>query len=150
MDLLTAFAERLRLMPDVATWKHLNGKDIDDPGREQQLLNLLEEKGKALGLNPLLVRAFFQSQFEAAKLYQKQYIRSQGEKLRLAKASDLNQETRPKISALTNKILKLLGGLNHDDRSVYLSGALLKNHSEILKEFDKDVIALTLSTIKTR
>jgi chorismate mutase len=68
--LLRLMGRRLALMHDVARWKWNAGKPITDPERERDLLRSVVERGRAKGLDPDRVCAFFAAQIEAARLVQ--------------------------------------------------------------------------------
>jgi chorismate mutase len=68
--LLTFMRQRLALMHDVARWKWTADKPIQDSRRERELLEGVVERGRVRGLDPVLVRAFFAAQMEAARLVQ--------------------------------------------------------------------------------
>jgi chorismate mutase len=68
--LLHLMEQRLALMHDVARWKWNAGKPITDPDRERESLQSVVELGRGKGLDPDLVRSFFTSQMEAARLVQ--------------------------------------------------------------------------------
>ena len=68
--LLSLMARRLALMHDVARWKWNEGKPILDAERERESLAAVVERGRARGLDPALVRAFFAAQMKAARLVQ--------------------------------------------------------------------------------
>ena len=68
--LLRLMQQRLTLMHDVARWKWNAGVAITDPQRERELLHSVVEHGRRKGLDPALVRPFFEAQMEAARLVQ--------------------------------------------------------------------------------
>jgi chorismate mutase len=68
--LLSLMRQRLALMHDVARWKWNAGKPITDPKRERELLQSVVQRGRGKGLDPDLVRSFFEAQMEAARLVQ--------------------------------------------------------------------------------
>ncbi|MEV6640634.1 gamma subclass chorismate mutase AroQ [Amycolatopsis sp. NPDC051371] len=63
--------ERLRVSDDVAAAKFGTGSPIDDPAREQQVLDHVRNQAGALGLDPEAVTAFFRDQITASKVVQK-------------------------------------------------------------------------------
>ncbi|KAA9156020.1 chorismate mutase [Amycolatopsis acidicola] len=63
--------ERLRVSDDVAAAKFGTGSPIDDPAREQQVLDHVRDQATALGLAPAATAAFFQDQITASKVVQK-------------------------------------------------------------------------------
>jgi chorismate mutase len=99
--------ERLDLMTDVARAKWNGKRPIDDPQREQALLDDLAVRAFAAGVDPEPVRAFFRDHIEAAKILQRQRFdewRAGGQK-EFAAAPDLAADLRPRIDATTNQLL---------------------------------------------
>lgn len=60
-------AKRLELSKQLAIYKWNNQIAIDEPKKEEAFLASMEEKASKKGLDPKIVRSFFQSQIEAAK-----------------------------------------------------------------------------------
>jgi len=63
---------RLALMEEVSKAKWNTGSAIEDPEREQKLLQDVEAKARQADLPPQWVQHFFRLQIEAAKLVQYQ------------------------------------------------------------------------------
>lgn len=63
--------ERLRVSDDVAAAKFGTDSPIDDPAREQQVLDQVRRQAAALGLAPDSAVAFFRDQITASKMVQK-------------------------------------------------------------------------------
>ncbi|MGC5562173.1 chorismate mutase [Streptomyces sp. FR-108] len=63
--------ERLQIGDDVAAAKFGTDSPIEDPVREQQVLEQVRAKAEALGVNPDAAAAFFQDQITASKIVQK-------------------------------------------------------------------------------
>ncbi len=63
--------ERLRVSDDVAAAKFGTDSPIDDPAREQQVLDQVRRQAAALGLDPDSAAAFFRDQLTASKVVQK-------------------------------------------------------------------------------
>ena len=108
--LLGLMRARLVVMHDVARRKWADRSPIEDPGREEALLRAVEDRGKALGLDPPRTRAFFRAQIEAAKLVQRADFRRWGADRRGpdADAPDLAGVLRPRIDALNRDLLAAL------------------------------------------
>jgi chorismate mutase-like protein len=68
--LLRLMQQRLTLMHEVARWKWNAGQPVTDAQRERELLHSVVERGRGKGLDPELVRSFFSTQLEAARLVQ--------------------------------------------------------------------------------
>ena len=102
--------ERLSLMTGVARAKWNNGSAIEDPVREQQLLNDVGSKAQALGLSAEWAQHFFRLQIEAAK--EVQYClfaqwTAAGQKP-FQEVQDLRTTIRPELDRLTVQILQEL------------------------------------------
>ncbi|MBB4684386.1 chorismate mutase [Amycolatopsis jiangsuensis] len=63
--------ERLRVGDDVAAAKFGTDSPIDDPAREEQVLNQVREQAGAIGLDPDAAAAFFRDQITASKVVQR-------------------------------------------------------------------------------
>lgn len=63
--------ERLRVSDDVAAAKFGTDSPIDDPAREQQVLDQVRTQAGALGLAPDAAAAFFRDQITASKVVQR-------------------------------------------------------------------------------
>jgi chorismate mutase-like protein len=103
-------ANRLALMPDVARHKWNQRSAIDDPVREQQIIDGLKREAEAMGVPAKWAERFFRAQIEAAKLIQRDLFArwerdGQGT---FADAPDLVSVTRPKLDALTPQLLREL------------------------------------------
>ncbi|WP_344864984.1 chorismate mutase [Amycolatopsis ultiminotia] len=63
--------KRLLVSDDVAAAKFGTDSPIDDPVREQQVLDQVRDQATELGLDPVAATAFFQDQITASKVVQK-------------------------------------------------------------------------------
>ncbi|WP_235079673.1 chorismate mutase [Amycolatopsis orientalis] len=63
--------ERLRVSDDVAAAKFGSDSPIDDPAREQQVLDEVRRQAAALGLAPDAAAMFFRDQITASKIVQR-------------------------------------------------------------------------------
>lgn len=102
--------ERLALMPDVARFKWNTRAAIEDLGREQQIIDGWKGEAAALGVPAAWAERFFRAQIEAAKVIQRQLFaqwRGAGQGT-FADAPDLATVTRPKLDALTPRLLREL------------------------------------------
>ncbi|WP_329340432.1 chorismate mutase [Streptomyces sp. NBC_01352] len=104
------FAERLLLADKVAAAKYGTDKPIDDPAREQQVLDDVAARAVGLGLDPDAVTAVFRDQIEANKLVQRGlYARWDAHpELRPTERPDLVQEVRPALDLITTRVLAAL------------------------------------------
>ncbi|MGP4010865.1 chorismate mutase [Streptomyces sp. 4N124] len=104
------FAERLLLADKVAAAKYGTDKPIDDPVREQQILDDVAARATGLGLDPAAVQAVFRDQIEANKLVQRGlYIRWDAHpEERPTERPDLVTEVRPQLDRITTELLTAL------------------------------------------
>ncbi|MER5389063.1 chorismate mutase [Saccharopolyspora sp. NPDC002686] len=68
--LLHSAAERVATSDQVAAAKWGTGQPIDDPAREQQVLDAVARKSAELGLDPAESKRIFRDQIEASKVVQ--------------------------------------------------------------------------------
>jgi chorismate mutase len=71
LPLIESAADRVQVADRVAAAKFGTTQPIDDPAREQEVLDTMAAKAHALGLDPAAVIAFFRDQIEANKLVQR-------------------------------------------------------------------------------
>ncbi|WP_336605613.1 chorismate mutase [Streptomyces sp. BA2] len=104
------FAERLLIADKVAAAKYGSGRPIDDPAREQKILDDVAARALALGLAPDAAVAVFRDQMEANKLVQRGlYTRwDEHPDERPAQRPDLDKEVRPALDRITTQILTTL------------------------------------------
>lgn len=103
-------AERLLVADKVAAAKYGTGRPIDDPAREQKILDDVAVRAGALGLDPDAVAAVFRDQIEANKLVQRGlYARWDAHpEDRPAQRPDLDKEVRPALDRITTQLLNTL------------------------------------------
>jgi chorismate mutase-like protein len=101
---------RLALMEEVSRAKWNNGSAIEDPEREQKVLQDVESKAKQVGLPSQWVQHFFRLQIEAAKLVQYQLFSQwrSSDQTSFSKTMDLNSQIRPQLDQITAAILAAL------------------------------------------
>ncbi len=104
------FAERLLVADKVAAAKYGTDKPIDDPVREQQILDGVAARATGLGLDPAAVQAVFRDQIEANKLVQRGlYARWDAHPdERPTERPDLVKEVRPQLDRITTELLDAL------------------------------------------
>lgn len=97
--------ERLLLARDVAASKFLTDAPVDDPAREEQVLEDVRELAATVGLDPDDIAAFFRDQFAASKLVQ--------EELFARWTADPAQAptTRPDLDGVRHQLDQLTGRL---------------------------------------
>ncbi|ELP67130.1 chorismate mutase [Streptomyces turgidiscabies] len=104
------FAERLLVADKVAAAKYGTDKPIDDPVREQQILDDVSARAVGLGLDPAAVAAVFRDQIEANKVVQRGLYRrwDAHPELRPTERPDLVKEVRPILDRITTELLDAL------------------------------------------
>ena len=108
--LCRVIGERLAVMPDVARYKWNAKLAIDDPARERQLLAIWRISAVEFGISPEWAEPFMRAQIEAAKVIQRELF-AQWERAgqgALADAPDLATVIRPRLDALTPRLLREL------------------------------------------
>lgn len=101
--LVALAAERVLLADRVAAAKYGTGAPIDDPSREQQVLDAAAEEADGLGLDPDEARAVFKDQIEANKVVQRALFR----------AWDSGAARPPAHRPTLGEIRPLIDGVNH-------------------------------------
>ncbi|GAA4510609.1 hypothetical protein GCM10023191_073510 [Actinoallomurus oryzae] len=97
--------QRLRVSDDVAASKFGTGSPIDDPAREQQVLEQVRNQAGDLGLDPVSATAFFQDQIAASKVVQK------GLFARWTAHPEEAPTTRPDLGQIRTRLDQLTTGL---------------------------------------
>ncbi|WP_349498015.1 chorismate mutase [Actinoallomurus iriomotensis] len=97
--------QRLRVSDDVAASKFGTGSPIDDPAREQQVLEQVRNQAGDLGLDPVSATAFFQDQITASKVVQK------GLFTRWAAHPEEAPTTRPDLGQIRTRLDQLTADL---------------------------------------
>jgi chorismate mutase len=108
---LTDLAVRRILLGDkVAAAKFGTSQPIDDPVREQQVLDQVATRSTAMGLPPEASVRFFRAQIEANKIVQRGLFRywTRYPARQPAKRPDLATEVRPQLDRITVEILQQL------------------------------------------
>ncbi|KUO20243.1 gamma subclass chorismate mutase AroQ [Streptomyces dysideae] len=104
------FAERLLIADKVAAAKYGTDRPIDDPAREQKILDDVAARAVGLGLDPEAVMAVFRDQIEANKLVQRGLYAwwDAHPEERPAERPDLDTEVRPALDLITTRLLEAL------------------------------------------
>lgn len=104
------FAERLLIADKVAAAKYGTDRPVDDPAREQRILDDAAARAVGLGLDPATVVAVFGDQIEANKLVQRGlYTRWDAHpERRPTRRPDLDKEIRPALDRITTQLLNTL------------------------------------------
>jgi chorismate mutase len=106
--LLQLIDQRLDVAPMVAKAKWNSGGAVNDPPREQLILDAVT--AEASGLDAVFVRRFFQAQFDASKALQlglHAQWRQQGAG-KFNDAPDLGRDVRPLLDQLTPQLIATL------------------------------------------
>lgn len=101
-------ARRLALAVDVAAVKFANGQQVDDPAREQQILDWVAAESGEGGRDARV--AFFRDQMAANKIIQRgllAYWRVHPEDVR-GRPRDLDGEIRSALDSINNRLLPLV------------------------------------------
>jgi chorismate mutase len=98
--------QRLLIGDDVAASKYFSGKPVDDPVREEQILESVRASAVQLGIDPGSTAAFFRAQIEASKVVQRGLLADWAAHPDKAPATgpDLNV-IREKLDTLTTQLL---------------------------------------------
>jgi chorismate mutase len=103
-------AERILLADKVAAAKFGTTQPIDDPVREQQVLDSVATMSHSIGIDPAVSVQFFRDQIEANKVVQRG-LYSKWEaypELRPTHRPDLSTEVRPQLDQITGEMLQQL------------------------------------------
>ncbi|HEY3561753.1 MAG TPA: gamma subclass chorismate mutase AroQ [Kribbella sp.] len=98
--------QRILVGDDVAASKYFSGKPVEDPVREQQIIDSVRASAVQLGIDPDSTAAFFRAQIEASKVVQRGLLSYWAAHPDKAPASgpDLNV-IRQKLDSLTTQLL---------------------------------------------
>ncbi|KPI27200.1 chorismate mutase [Actinobacteria bacterium OK074] len=110
LPLTELFAQRLLLADKVAAAKYGTDKPIDDPVREQAILDDVAARAVPLGLDPDAVTAVFRDQIEANKVVQRGlYARWDAHPEEIpTERPDLVTVIRPQLDRITTELLTAL------------------------------------------
>lgn len=110
--LMNGILERLAIGEAVARTKFASGKPVQDPPREQALLDNVGERAAQFGLTPAQARTFFRLQIEAGKLLQTALLaRWKRDGQAPGEPVDLNTRLRPALDRLGTSLMHDLGRL---------------------------------------
>jgi endo-1,4-beta-xylanase len=117
VQLAALIDERLSIVTEVARAKWNTQAAIEDPAREQALLQSLRERATALGVPAATVDRFFGAQIEAAKVLQRELHARwrQQRQGQFAGVADLARDIRPEIDRITSRMLETLAQLPGND-----------------------------------
>jgi len=108
--LLVLIKDRLEVAPEVARTKWNTKAPIDDPLRNQQIIEGVAKAATDYGLDPQVASAFFRAQIEASQAVQNALHAEWTAKGQppFAKVADLGQDIRPTLDRLTPALLRAL------------------------------------------
>jgi chorismate mutase-like protein len=108
--LRSIIAERLALMPDVARHKWNHELPVEDLAREAVILEATVKKAQVVGLERAYAVRVVSAQMTASKRIQSQLIEAwqKADAVIFEAAPDLATDIRPKIGAITPKLLALV------------------------------------------
>ncbi|RQH09763.1 chorismate mutase [Paraburkholderia dinghuensis] len=108
-SLIALVAQRLSLAEPVALWKWANHKPITDAPREAALLDDVQKRASAAGIDPAFARTFFRDQIDASTQVQNALFETWRESQAPAgPAPDLATVTRPQLDRLTGQLVSAL------------------------------------------
>lgn len=144
---------RVMLSDLVAAAKFGTGQQIDDPVREQQIIDAVVAESVRRGMPSEPPARFFRAQIEASKIVQnglfKRWARHPGE--RPARTPDLATEVRPQLDLLTEQILGQLHATVELWRPTMLCGIWrLDDIVHPLDELHRHAVAVSLRPIFVR
>jgi chorismate mutase len=145
--LLRLIAQRLDVAPLVARSKWSSGGPVDDPAREQLILEEVQKQAFAIGLTPQFAAAFFQSQFDAGKLIQRQLHQEWQHHAPLSPVPDLAKDVRPILDTLSPQLLTAIKQVKADVCLPYMQ-RLLQAEASPLAKFDAKVRGVAVRTLQ--
>jgi chorismate mutase len=133
-QLLSLQKTRLDVAAPVARSKWNSHAPIDDPAREQAILDDVATRAQQAGLDGQWARRFFQDQFDAGKIVQRDLHRQWKLEQRapFANPPHLAREVRPVLDRLTPELLAALATLKGRWCDPAVAGALDELAPEIL------------------
>jgi chorismate mutase len=109
-SLVQTSAQRLQIARKVALAKWYSGARVEDPSREEEVIQKAVTDGKSMGLESAQVEEFFKAQIEANKLIQYSLLanwRRDGRAPGHA-AADLAKEIRPQLDDIEKQLIQEL------------------------------------------
>jgi chorismate mutase len=108
-SLIALVAQRLSLAEPVAQWKWAHHKPITDAPREAALLDDVQKRALAAGIDPAFARAFFRDQIDASTQVQEALFETwRASQAPAGPAPDLDTVTRPQLDRLTGQLVGAL------------------------------------------
>ena len=108
--LLQLISERLDMAPEVARAKWNTKTPIEDPSREERIIDAVLKRAGEYRLDPQVVKAFFIAQMEASKVIQNALHAEWVAKNQppFTKTADLVKDIRPALNQLTPAMMQAL------------------------------------------
>ncbi|HKS43777.1 MAG TPA: chorismate mutase [Amycolatopsis sp.] len=126
LPLIESSADRVRLADQVAAAKFGTTQPIDDPAREQQVLDAMAAKAPSLGLDPAAVTTFFRDQIEANKIVQRgRYAYWTAHPDRAPTSRPDLSAIRPRIDQVNNTLLQELSDIAPARTNVFCDARVL-------------------------
>jgi chorismate mutase len=151
-DLVQISADRLQLARKVALAKWDSGASVEDPAREQQVIDAAVKQGQESGLDASWVANFFKAQIEANKVIQYSLLSTW---LGIGQAPahspvDLTKEIRPQLDRIQVQLIEALSGTATVRSSPGCAADLARTVRSYLKAHDwppdsRDAVALERS-----
>lgn len=146
--------QRLALMEPVALWKHAHDIPIEDPLREQRVLDATIEQARALGIDATAVRELFALQIRLARQVQAEVLRTtpKPKKRAAGKLRDLDTDLRPELDRISRAMLRALylalSEFEREDFAVRYAHRAQRIHAPGLTEADADAILRALDGLQ--
>ncbi|HEV7448414.1 MAG TPA: gamma subclass chorismate mutase AroQ [Steroidobacteraceae bacterium] len=145
--------QRIIIGHQVAAAKFGTPAPIDDPHREQQVLDSVAAASPGLGINSADSAQFFRDQIEASKVVQRGLYQlwTADPTQRPANRSDLSKQVRPELDRLTTDMLRQLQattGVRHAGaRCTVEAGQALTEAAKPLDHLDRDALRVALRSM---
>jgi len=150
-SLLKLIDKRLKMAPLVAKSKWNTKAPIDDPVREKSILDSVKVKSKKMGIDENLVIHFFQAQFEAGKIVQRQLHnqwKAQNQSL-FNTAPNLATDIRPVLDSLTTLLLlELQKNENNSLDAQSIKGFRKEARKIISSKFTNEVVETAIKPLE--
>lgn len=133
-QLLALQKTRLDIAAPVARSKWNTGAPIDDPAREGVILDDVAARAQSMGIDAQWARRFFQDQFDAGKIVQRDLHRQWrvGTHPPFTNPPDLARDVRPILDRLTPELLTVLSKINGHLCEPIVASALAQLTPDIL------------------
>ncbi|MFG2832228.1 chorismate mutase [Streptomyces sp. NPDC048434] len=128
-------AERLATGDLVAAAKWGTGTPIDDPAREQEVLNTVAEQARQLGADPAATVRIFRDQIEAGKIVQRGlHRRWDADPAQAPTGRPDLKEVRKEINRINGALVRALAGSPHARSAPYCAPLLTAAAAQVRHE----------------